>query len=305
MGGNRFVLSYGPLRVDLDRRGAVICGFRWRDAGGVTHLLMRDGSGHDGDPLTASCFPLVPYCNRVRGNHFQVADRGYRLLPNQPRDRHSLHGDGWLSVWQVLAQCEASIRFGLRRTADAQSPYDYEAEIAFELTTHPQPRLTVTLSVRNRSAESMPFGLGLHPYFPLTPQTTLRADATGFFPEEAEFLPGAITAIPADLNFSAASPLPRRWINNGFKGWNGTAEIIWPEHALGLHIEADAGFQDYFVFMPHKIFEPNFAGDHFCFEPMTHQADAHHAPDLGGLRLLAPGAAMNGRVSFMPKRSIA
>jgi len=305
MGGNRFVLSHGPLTVDLDRRGAVICGFRWRDADGVTHHLMRDGSRHDGDPLTASCFPLVPYCNRVRGNHFQVAGRDYRLLPNQPWDRHSLHGDGWLSVWQVLAQRDASLRFGLRRTADPQSPYDYEAEIAYELTTHPQPKLTVALSVRNRSAESMPFGLGLHPYFPLTPQTTLRADATGFFPEEAEFLPGAMTAIPADLNFSAAIPLPRRWINNGFKGWNGKADIIWPEHALGLQIEADAGFQDYFVFMPNRIFEPNFADDHFCFEPMTHQADAHHASDLGGLRLLAPGAAMNDRVSFMPKRSIA
>lgn len=305
MRDHRFVLSQGPLTVDLDRRGAAICGFRWKGADGITHKLMRDGNGHDGDPLKASCFPLVPFCNRVRGNHFQIEGRNYQLLPNQPWDRHYLHGDGWLSSWQVLAQSDDSLHFGLRRVADQQSPYDYEAKITYRVTTQPEPALAVALSVRNCSAESMPFGLGLHPYFPLTPLTTLRAPATGFFPEGAEFMPGPMTAIPADLNFTAASPLPRRWINNGFKGWNGQAEIIWPEHGVALHIEADAPFQDYFIFMSDKSFEPDFAGDYFCFEPMTHEADAHHAADFGGLTLLEPGADINGRVSFMPKRSIA
>ncbi|MCB8883753.1 aldose 1-epimerase [Acidisoma cellulosilytica] len=301
MTGDRFTLSQGPLAVDLDRRGAVICGFRWTGPAGVTQHLMRDARHHDGDPLKASCFPLLPFCNRVRDNRFQLHGRDYYLQPNQPWDRHYLHGDGWLNDWQVLDLGSDTIRFALRRKANAQSPYNYEAEIVYRLSVAPQPTLAVALSIRNLANETMPFGLGLHPYFPLTPMMTLRARASGFFSEEAEFMPGPLTAIPPDLDFAERRSPPRHWINNGFKGWNGKAEIIWPEHDLGLHIDADPAFQDFFVFMSDTAFEPDFAGDYFCFEPMTHEADAHHAADLGGLKLLAPGETLNAAVRFTPQ----
>jgi aldose 1-epimerase len=288
-------LGAGPLTLELDERGAAITRFSCRGADGVERPLLRPASAYAGDPLTAGCFPLLPFGNRVRDNRFRFGGADYAFAPNQPWDRHYLHGDGWLSLWEVADLSPRAATLSLQRRGDERSPYAYDATIAFVLT---EAALSIRLAVTNRHEAALPFGLGLHPYFPLTPRTTLQASALRFFVEEADFLPGEAADIPAELDFSVARRLPRHWINNGFTGWDGRAEIRWPEHGLGLGIQADAAFGHYLVFMSDRRFEPAFAGDYFCFEPMTHQADAHHAADLGGLAVLAPGECLAATVTF-------
>lgn len=264
---------------------------------------MRDGRSHGGDPSRVSGFPLLPFGNRVRGNRFTTGGREYRLAPNQPWDPHYLHGDGWLSLWAMERVDDATLRFTLRHPAAPGQPYAYDAEIDYALTA--APALAVTMTLRNRAATAMPFGLGLHPYFPLTPGTRLHAPAERFYTEAAGFLPGPAAPLPADLDFSCPTPLPRRWINNGFAGWNGQARISWPENRLALGIAADRAFSHYVLFMSDTAFEPGFASDYFCFEPMTHQADGHHAADLGGLVLLAPDEDLTARIVFTPEETAA
>ena len=290
-------LKAGRLTVDLDCRGAVIAGFLWQDENGVEIPVMRDGAAHGGDPLKASCFPLLPFCNRVLDNSFSFAGSDYGFQPNQPWDRHYLHGDGWLSRWVVHARTDTSVSFAMTRDADRVSPYAYAATIDYTIA---EQCLVVALGVTNQGGSALPFGLGLHPYFPLTPMTTLQASAKTFYPEEADFMPGLREVVPPDLDFRQATMPPRRWINNGFGGWNGRAEIVWPDRALALLIEADAAFEDYFVFMSDRRFEPDFAGDYFCFEPMTHAANAHRSADLAGLVVLAPQETLRRSVSFRP-----
>jgi aldose 1-epimerase len=296
--GDAIILRAGQLTAMLDRRGAVIAAFQWRGTDGVEIPLMRSNAAYAGDPLTASCFPLLPFCNRVRDNRFSFEGRPYSFEANQPWDRHYLHGDGWLTDWDVRAQTPTSVIFAMQRAPDASSPYAYAATIAATLTPD---RLRLTLGIENTGDRALPFGLGLHPYFPLTAATTLYAPAQSFFTEEAEFMPGERLQVPDDLDFARPRTPPRRWINNGFSGWDGHAEIMWSERGLALRIAADAAFRDYFVFMSDTRFEPGFAGDYFCFEPMTHHADAHHAADLGGLVVLAPGQLLSGSVSFSPR----
>jgi aldose 1-epimerase len=288
-------LGAGPLTLDLDRRGAAITRFACRRSDGVERPLLRPTLGYAGDPLTAGCFPLLPFGNRVRGNRFGFGGVDYAFAPNQLWDRHYLHGDGWLSLWELANVSPRAATLSLSHRGDGLSPYAYDATIGFALT---EEALSIRLAVTNRHDAALPFGLGLHPYFPLTPRTMLQASARRFFAEEADFLPGEAADIPAPLDFRTARPLPRHWINNGFAGWDGRAEILWPEHGLGLRIQADAAFGHYFVFMSDRRFEPGFAEDYFCFEPMTHQADAHHAADLGGLAVLAPGACLAATVAF-------
>ena len=290
-------LRAGSLAANLDRRGAVITGFEFSREDGAKIPLLRGEAGYDGDPLHAACFPLLPFCNRVRDNKFSVAGRNYGFKPNQSWDRHYLHGDGWLTEWDVRHRTPASAAFAMQRTADATSPYAYAASIAVSLTW---ASLRLTLEVENTGSSALPFGLGLHPYFPLTPATTLQAAAQSYFTEVADFMPGERAPLPDDLDFGAPRRLPRRWINRGFSGWDARAAIGWPERGIGLRIEADAAFRDYFVFMSDTAFEPGFAGDYFCFEPMTHCADAHNTEDLGGLVVLAPQQTFTGCVLFSP-----
>ena len=49
--------------------------------------------------------------------------------------------------------------------------------------------LTLSLEVVNRGATALPFGLGWHPYFPLTAGTTLQAPANALWLEGADWLP--------------------------------------------------------------------------------------------------------------------
>ena len=258
---------------------------------------MRPAQDYAGDPLMAGCFPLLPFGNRVRGNRFSFGGVDHALEPNQPWDPHYLHGDGWLSLWEIVESAPRSATFAMRRRGDRRSPYGYDATITFALS---EPELEVRIAVTNRGDFALPFGLGLHPYFPLTPRTTLQASARRFFVENPDFLPGAAGEIPAELDFSLPRLLPRHWINNGFADWDGQAAILWPEHDVGLRIRADDAFRHYFVFMSDVSFEPAFKNDYFCFEPMTHVANAHHDPNLGGLAVLAPGERFSGTVLFQP-----
>ncbi len=59
-----YTLSHGPLKLDVSDQGGVIEGF-WRD----TTPLLRPGK-KSGVATDASCFPLVPFANRVSGNRF-------------------------------------------------------------------------------------------------------------------------------------------------------------------------------------------------------------------------------------------
>jgi aldose 1-epimerase len=301
VGADGIALKNGRLAVDLDRRGAVISGFRWQKADGTSCPVMRDGTAHGGDPLKASCFPLLPFGNRVRDNRFTFGGQHFSLAANQPWDRHYLHGDGWLSRWDILAMTEDKATFGMRHAAGKASPYAYAAEIRYSLQAN---ALSVTLTLRNEAQQPLPFGLGLHPYFPLTPLTTVQAPATGWFAEAAEFMPGAFGPVPDALDFAAPRRPPRHWINNGFTGWNGQADIIWPEYGVALTITGSAAFRDYFIFMSDTRFEPGFLQDYFCFEPMTHRADAHHAADLGGLVVLDPGSSLSGEIVFQARNDI-
>lgn len=86
-----YTLSHGALKLDVSDQGGVIEGF-WRD----TTPLLRPGK-KNGVATDASCFPLVPFANRVSGNRFVWQGREYQLQPNVEWDAHYLHGDGWAS----------------------------------------------------------------------------------------------------------------------------------------------------------------------------------------------------------------
>ena len=90
-----YTLSHGPLKLDVSDQGGVIEGF-WRD----TTPLLRPGK-KSGVATDASCFPLVPFANRVSGNRFVWQGREYQLQPNVEWDAHYLHGDGWLGSGNV------------------------------------------------------------------------------------------------------------------------------------------------------------------------------------------------------------
>ena len=107
------------------------------------------------NPLESACFPLVPYCNRIRGARFEWQGREVRLPANFAPEPHSLHGLGWQQPWDVTR--EGGFKCSLAHSHDGSGgwPWAYEAEQRVRLG--PQG-CAITLDVTNRADEPMPCG---------------------------------------------------------------------------------------------------------------------------------------------------
>lgn len=284
-------LENEALIVDVTPQGGALWRVLAKIDGADVPLLRLPPDGEERSPLQAANFPLVPFGNRVRGNRFSIDGKHYSLQPNMPWDKHYLHGDGWTTRWSVSEQCSDFVRLTLAPHRAAGTPYNYEAEQTIRIDGS---RIEMELSLINRGEQVLPFGLGWHPYFALTEGTRLTASATDYWEEDAEWLPTVCKPVTGDIDFSKNAAIPRRWVNTLFEGWNGKAEITWAETGLRLEIEAEPMFGRYLVFVSDPAFDPGYAYDFFCFEPMSHSADGHNQADGGGLRRLAPGETLAG-----------
>ncbi|MGH6861112.1 MAG: aldose 1-epimerase [Phyllobacterium sp.] len=290
-------LAADDLEARISTRGGTVLGLWWSQ-GSERIPLLRATADDTATALQSGCYPLVPFGNRVKGNAFRFEGRDYGLAPNTDWDPHYVHGEGWQADWQVVDAASASVTLRFSHRSD-RTPYVYEAEQRFRID---EGTVHLGLSVTNRGAVALPFGLGWHPYFPMTEGTTLCAPARRFWTETDDWLPGHATQIPEELDFSRPRPLPQRWVNNGFEGWSGRARITWPERNTQLTIQADQLFRHAFIFVSDRSFDPNFQRDYFCFEPMSHLADGHHQERLGDLRVLNPEETLAGEFSLQPER---
>src|SRR5687767_10078430 len=101
-GSELLTLHAGALKVVLaPGTGGSIARFDWHSPDRVVPIL-RGAAGAPQDVLEAGNFPLVPYCNRIRGGAFRFRGREIRLEPNMAGDSSPLHGEGWLSPWQIV-----------------------------------------------------------------------------------------------------------------------------------------------------------------------------------------------------------
>jgi aldose 1-epimerase len=266
----------------LPALGGALAAFDLKTGATRTQILRR-WSGEIEDPRYYASSPMVPWFNRISGGGFSFGGKFYPVAPNFPHDPVPIHGDGWLTAWEVAEH--APTRIALRLRSRAIPPWDYEATQTYSLSGS---TLEMELAVVHRGATPLPYGLGQHPWFPRTPAVTIEAKAGGMWLEQPpEFPPSPTpTNIPAKWDFSRPHPLPEDLVDNGFAGWNGRARIAWPDRGVAVDIEADAETHFY------QIYAPGPERPYFCFEPVTHPNNALAFPEKYkelGIRVLAPG----------------
>jgi aldose 1-epimerase len=287
-------LQAGFFSARVSTSGGLLLDFSWLMDGRRIPLLRP--AQDDADARSSACYPLVPFGNRVRNNRFAFEGRTHSLSPNTSWDPHYLHGDGWLAEWSLLSRSCNEVQIGYSHQGHG-TPYSYDVRQTVTLSAH---GLGLHMRVDNTGEDALPFGLGWHPFFPLTEQTTLCAKARRFWTETEGWLPGEPADIPPELDFSRPSPLPNRWINNGFESWSGEAQITWPENRTALTLTADPLFQHAVIFLSDSNFNPEFRRNYFCFEPMSHLANGHNLPGLGDLKVLRRGESLEGSIQLQP-----
>ena len=289
-------LSAGRARLGVaPSLGGSIAYYRSTDAA-RSHDWMRAASPADlasGQAGRLACFPLVPFSNRIRAGRFDFGGHAIRLPLNQPPEPHAEHGHGWQAPWAVVESSVDHLVIRYDHATDAW-PFPYRARQDFALS---DDELRVTLSVENRGRETMPVGLGLHPYFPRTAQCRLVAPVEAMWATDAEVMPTMLTGADPRLASGNGLPIAEAVLDNAFTGWGGEATIRWPERGAQLMIGADAPLRFLVVYTPADE-------DYFCAEPVSHCTDAFNLAAQGrrdtGMLTLDPGASLSATVRFRP-----
>lgn len=275
--------------------GGCIASFRTHRAGSIVNLMrpMSEEAKASRNAGGAAMFPMVPYANRIAGNHFDFHGHTYQFKQNVPEEPFTIHGTGWQSAWTVATANATSAELNLDHLA-SNEPHSYSAVQRFRLTPD---RLVVMTGVTNRGDRTMPFGFGQHPCWERQAGVTLRFRSTHFWLSGAAGVPTERIATPPELDFSQARPLPLAWRDNCYAGWDGRAEITFPHSGIGLHIDASSLFR-------HLMFYCDPAKTFFCVEPQTHATGAlnrvaHNDEDHLGVLLLEPGESAEAEISFI------
>lgn len=285
----RIELAAEPLSLEIDpAHGGVIRRLTLHQDGSVVELL-RPASAHSTDPLDSGCFPLVPFSNRIGLGRFDWGGRTIQLPPNI-EGGHAIHGHGWQRAWRVEQRDASNARLAYEHEPGAW-PFAYRAEQRFTVSAD---RLTVTLSLENRGPETMPAGLGLHPYFRRPARGGLRTTVTGVWLNQANMLPDehVTVRLPEDL-LGTWLPPGAGSLDNCFTGWLRSAAIDVPGTDRTLRLTGSEALKFLVVYAP-----PN--SDFFSAEPVS---NINNAVNLGadvetGLVALGPGAVIEAAMTL-------
>lgn len=280
-----FVCTLAPLA------GGAIARWTIDTPAGVVDLMRpgRPGAVAGGPAFDLSCFPLVPFSNRIDEGRFRFNGRLITLPVDRWNRPHAIHGHGWEAAWLITGKDTDRLELTYRHPGGAW-PWPYRAEQTFHLT---ETGLAVTLAIENEGDEPMPAGIGLHPYFPKPPGTILTARTDTVWANGPTRLPERRMAVPPAWDASTGLVLDDVDLDHGFAGWNGSATLAWPSRGLSLSVEADPVFGHLLVYAPR-------GEGYVCVEPVSHMTDAlnHTEEPDSGICVLSPGNRLSGCVCF-------
>jgi len=260
--------------------GGAVLGWDWRSAAGAWLPLFRPSAEAERDPYALACFPLLPWANRVSQGGFALDGRHLDLALNRQGEPFPIHGDAWLQPWSVRSQDPDTLTLALDSSRPAASPYHFEATQQFRL--HPDG-LDIVLQARALDAFALPYGIGLHSCFADAAGASLQASSSGvWMPGGADPGERRLEPVPAQWACSSPRPVSDLVVDHCFDGWDGQAQIDWPQRGLRLRLRTTPAERQFQLCRR--------AGqDSIWFEPVSHPVDAFHLPGMPGLRMLAAG----------------
>lgn len=270
--------------------GGMIAALDWRGPDGRSLPLLHAPAGlapQTATPNKFGAWAMLPFANRAFDSLVDDGHTRFRVPPNDPSG--TIHGFGWQSAWQVEDH-DTGHTVLVHRRAAGSDPYRYLARQEIRLDAR---GMTVVLTLINEADQALPFGMGLHPWFPCAADTRLGMTATGALVFGDKFRAAGTQAL-SDGGPYADSPVFATGAESAwsFLGWDGTARIETPSAGLAISVSASESLRCPVVWAP--------AGaDFLCVEPQSHAAGAPSEKivrEASPLARLQPGEALEGWV---------
>ena len=278
-------LSHGPCELALlPEIGGSTGAFTYKGMDILRPFPTAEVNASAG-PLESAGFPLFPFSGRIQNGAFTWNGHQIELEPNFLPEPHTIHGQAWQNPWTAEKTSEASARM-VYEHAPGNWPWAYRAEQMFELT---EDGLTLTMRLTNTGTETMPAGMGWHPYFPRH-DARLMVNVKGIWRSGEDMIPTEVTTPSEDEDLTIWREVDSLSLDNAFVAEEPEAAIYWPARKIRVDISADPVMSHTVVYTPK-------GQDFFCVEPVTHSPDAvnsTHGADVTGLQTLAGGETLTG-----------
>ncbi len=237
---------------------------------------------------------MAPFANRAFGAAVDDGTERIALPVNDPDWGATIHGFGWQSAWAV-ERATANEAILVHRRIAGSDPYAYEARLTVSL----RPGCVhIALAVTNRAARALPFGAGLHPWFPAAADTTLTLSALGSLALGPRYRALGLDPWPAGGPFADGAPVQSgHELARSIVGWEGEAFLTTPSTGLRLRLAASDSFRHPVLWAP-----PGAA--FVCLEPQSHALGApseEAARAVTPLKRLEPGETLMGWMEVAPQ----
>lgn len=253
--GPLLTIAGGALSVDIaPHAGGRIAQIR---CDGIEQLVGHGEHGSEA-AIAWGCYPMVPWCGRIRHGRFAFAGQRHQVPVNL--GGHAIHGLGFLMPWQVTARSEDQVEMELALPSDARWPF---GGVAAQRIAIDGRGLALTLSVTAGDL-AMPAALGWHPWFRKPERLEFEPEA--MYPRDAE---GVAMSPPGDI---APGPWDDCFVNR--------RDVVL--HGQGQRLTVSSDCRDWVVYdgTPHAT----------CVEPQTAPPDAFNlVPELA----LRPGQSLS------------
>ncbi|MCQ4212723.1 aldose epimerase family protein [Streptomyces longispororuber] len=112
--------------------------------------LLRQGDRY-------GCFPMVPWCGRIRDGRFRDGGRTYQMPLNSPP--HAIHGFGRDAEWTTARVTDTEAVF----TYDLTEPWPWPGRVT-QIVALTEDALTLSIGIETYG-DSFPAQIGWHPWF--------------------------------------------------------------------------------------------------------------------------------------------
>jgi aldose 1-epimerase len=241
-------------------------------------------------------FPLMPYSGPIFGGGFNFDGAWYPLDRTVAEEPTATHGEGWIRPWRVVEQGADFATLTLEHVPQPGTfPFAWTGRLHFALDAN---GLAVAMRLTCRDHRTMPAGIGFHPYFPKPPGTRLKFFATGVWPPDApEAVEHGCGPLEPGLDFRDGPDASGIVLDRCFEGWDGTAEVIWPDGPRAV-MSADGALTRLQIYDAWDY-------PYLCVEPVSNANDGFNRMARNvrqhGVALLEPGQTLSGtmRISLL------